>query len=209
MTRDIGFSKGDEANHPFFSIAMAVYDGVNIDELNDAISSIFDQDFINYEVILVSDGVRRPDILACLNKVVESDSRFRLAYSDLNLGLANAMNIAIGLMQSEWLVRMDSDDISRSDRLSKVYNYILENQDIDVIGSYIYEFNKEKTKPKRLIKYALQHDDILAQFRRRNSIAHASAFIRKSFFDCKSSRFNQKRSISCASICERCARCRV
>lgn len=167
---------------PLVSVVMSVYDGVELEPLRVAVDSILNQTFDNFEFIIVLDGVKRDDIRMFLEALKKSDRRVRLVYTAKNKGLAHALNNAIKAAIGEFIVRMDADDISHPNRIQRLLDHMLANNDLDVSGSFIEEFS-EKSEMKRVIKYPVEHENIKRQFAKRNTIAHASVIFRKRFFD--------------------------
>ena len=75
---------------------------------------------------------------------------------------------------------MDSDDIcSRKNRIESQYEFLKNNQDIDVVGSEIIEFYDDGKE-----RYSIHMTTIRLRknFRLRTAIPHVSAFFRSSFF---------------------------
>ena len=82
----------------------------------------------------------------------------------------------------DYIVRMDADDISMSDRLKKQFIFMQENKKIDVCGTYIREFGDDIEYDK-VVKYPLSHSEMLSFFEKRVPIAHVTAFFRRSYFE--------------------------
>ena len=88
------------------SIIIPVY---NVEEyLDRCLSSILDQDFSSYEVILVDDGSTDSSPLIC-DRYSATDPRFRTLHKP-NGGVSSARNAGLGLAKGEYIMFLDSDD---------------------------------------------------------------------------------------------------
>lgn len=98
--------------------------------LNEAIQSILDQTFRDYEVIAVNDHSRdeSPEILSSI-----CDSRFQL-YDNPGEGLVDALNFALSRASAPWIARMDADDIMHPDKLEIQWQYLLVHSEVDVLS---------------------------------------------------------------------------
>lgn len=110
---------------PFFSVIIPSYNhSLYIEE---AVISIFDQSFRDFELIVVDDG--STDSTLVLLEKLKIDHNFTLV-SKPNGGPASAVNQGIRLARGEWIVTCSSDDFYRKDRLDEIYNYVVSNNNI-------------------------------------------------------------------------------
>lgn len=90
--------------------------------LRASIKSILNQSFKKFEFIIVVDGDTNS-----FNFISEyNDPRIRILFNKTNRGLSYSLNLAISVSIGKYIFRMDSDDISFVDRLSKQFR-LLEN----------------------------------------------------------------------------------
>lgn len=96
---------------------MSVYNGEKY--LREAINSILNQTFTDFEFIIINDGSTDST-----RQVLESyyDPRIRLFHQD-NIGLTKSLNRGLKLAQGEYIARMDADDISLPERLETQLKY--------------------------------------------------------------------------------------
>ncbi len=117
---------------PFFSIVMPVY-GVE-PYLRQAIDSIVNQTYQNFEVILVNDASYDNSAEIC-KEYSEKYENIKFVAHEKNMGLSAARNTGFSYVQGEYVWFMDSDDYVDSDLLEKVYNSLCENKaEIAVFG---------------------------------------------------------------------------
>jgi glycosyltransferase involved in cell wall biosynthesis len=100
--------------------------------LSDAIKSVLNQSFRDFELILSDDGSDDGsyDIIKSFN-----DPRIIIVSDKVNRGISFRLNEQIDMARGKYFVRMDADDIMFSDRIQKQFNYLQSNPDTDVVGS--------------------------------------------------------------------------
>ena len=101
--------------------------------LKDAIESILSQSFSDFELVIVDDGSTDhcPQIL---NDFCLRDSRIKVI-TQKNSGIGAATQRAISECCGQYIVIMDSDDISLPQRLALQKKYLDQHPDIDAVGS--------------------------------------------------------------------------
>ncbi len=116
-------------NTPQISVLMAVYN--EEDYVKDAIESILNQSFKNFEFIIVDDGStdHTPQILTTYAR---NDNRVRVI-TQKNTGLTRALNNGLKECKAPLVARQDADDVSYPDRLQKQYNFMIARQNADVV----------------------------------------------------------------------------
>jgi glycosyltransferase involved in cell wall biosynthesis len=122
---------------PLVTIGISYYNAEKY--LRDAILSILNQSYSNWELILIDDGStdNSLDIAKTFN-----DSRI-FVYSDgINRGLCYRLNQITNLAKGKYIARMDADDIMHRNRLSKQVNYLLLNPKVDVLGTAYCTINE-------------------------------------------------------------------
>lgn len=169
----MGFNTGK--NDPKLSVLMSVYNGASY--LGEALDSILDQSFKDFEFIVIDDG-SQDNTWEVLSDYAGKDSRLVLHRNKSNLGLTKSLNKGLNLARGEYIARMDADDISLSGRLEAQVNFLDTHpevglvsggsQVIDETGRLIYEkippLEDEAIKMELLIKNnAIGHSTIMAR----------------------------------------------
>ncbi len=108
---------------PTLSIISTVYNGAQY--LEDYFFSIASQTLTDYELILIDDGSTDESGLIC-DKHANTDSRIHVVHQE-NQGLAEARNIALNLVSTEWITFVDCDDTIHPCYLEILYRGIKEN----------------------------------------------------------------------------------
>lgn len=117
---------------PAVSILMTVYNREIY--LPDAIESILNQSFRDFEFVIVDDGSTDKSA-AILVKYARKDHRIKLITSKKNQGIVKAVGKGLPHCHGNYIARMDSDDISLSDRLKLEYEYLERHQEISAVGT--------------------------------------------------------------------------
>lgn len=139
------------------SVILPVYNAQST--LQEAIDSILNQSFKDFELILINDGSTDNS-----EKVIKSycDSRIVYVNNITNKGLIYSLNEGLRISSGEYIARMDADDISVAERFQKQVYYLDNNPDCVVCGSQIELFgNVLKLEKKR--KY-FQHSKACKDF---------------------------------------------
>ena len=121
---------------PRITVLMPVYNGEPY--LHEAIDSILQQSFADFEFLIIDDG--STDRSAA---IVESydDPRIRLVSNERNLGLVLTLNRGLELCRGEYIARMDSDDIALPSRLRKQLDFLDKNPEIGLCGTWSRRFH--------------------------------------------------------------------
>jgi glycosyltransferase involved in cell wall biosynthesis len=161
------------------SVLLPTYRGDDPDHLNKAITSVVEQTRTPDELVVVRDGPLTPELNAVLERWDEDDRipLVQVALSE-NVGLGGALREGIKNVSGEYVARMDSDDISISDRFEKQTAYLREHPDVDLLGGYIAEFigTPENLLAKRTVPTS--HDAIAQMARFRSPFNHATVVMR-------------------------------
>lgn len=115
------------------SVIMATYNE-EVEWIKQSIESILNQSYENIEFIIVNDNPNNMDIINLLEKYSIMDKRIKIIFNKENIGLVKSLNKALKIANGEFIVRMDSDDISDLKRIEKQI-FVLENYNIDIVMS--------------------------------------------------------------------------
>lgn len=151
------------------TVLMPVYNAEQY--LNEAIDSILQQTFRDFDFLIINDGSsdKSEEIILAYN-----DSRIRYVKNEKNIGLVATLNKGIDLIDTKYIVRMDADDLSVSHRLEVLYQFMENHPDIGVFSSALERFGRESA-----IWISPQHnDEIKARLLFDSSIAHAPCIMR-------------------------------
>ena len=143
--------------------------------IDDAIRSVLEQSFTNFELLIVDDGSTDDT-----REVVKSftDERIILINQEHG-GVSKALNAGLTVAKGKYIARFDADDICFFDRLEKQYLFLEANPDYVIVGSdadYMLE-NGEFLFRFSCIGHT--HEDLLKKLYFYCPFIHSSVMYRK------------------------------
>lgn len=124
---------------PSVTVLMPVYNAERF--LSEAIDSILQQTFTDFEFLIVDDGSTDRS-LEIINSY--TDPRIRLIQNSANLGITTSLNNGITLARASLIARMDADDISYPERLRKQYDYFTLHHDCVLLSTLARVITEDK-----------------------------------------------------------------
>jgi hypothetical protein len=119
------------------SVVMCVFNGERF--LAEAVESILDQDFQDFEFIIVDDGSTDGSALI-LDSYQRRDPRMRV-YHEGHSGVAKSSNKGCELAQGKYIARMDADDVANQDRLALQVEFMEAHPEVGVLGAWVEWIN--------------------------------------------------------------------
>jgi Glycosyltransferases involved in cell wall biogenesis len=109
---------------PVISVLMPVWNGAEY--LREAVESILNQTFSNFEFIVIDDGSTdsTPDILGSYK-----DPRLKV-FRQEHAGIVSTLNFGVAQAQADWIARQDADDVSHPRRLELQWLSVQERSDV-------------------------------------------------------------------------------
>ena len=153
---------------------MSIYNSNNL--LNDSIKSILNQDFDNFEFLIMDDG-STDNSFKMLNNYSKLDKRIKIFHNTKNLGLTKSLNILFENSAGVYIARQDVDDISLTNRLSKQLQF-LESQNYDLCVSRAI-----KKGSKRLIPNISFWAPKKILFKYKNPFIHGTLIAKRKVFE--------------------------
>ena len=165
-----------------FSVIMSVYKNDRAEYVSTAIDSIIQYQTIKpNEVILVVDGPINDDLNGLLLQYERKYEKImKILWQKVNTGLGNVLRIGVENAKYDIIARMDSDDISRSDRFEKQIKFMSKNPDVDLVGGQIDEFidSEDNVVGKRVVPVG--NTEIYKYIKSRCPFNHMTVMFRKS-----------------------------
>jgi glycosyltransferase involved in cell wall biosynthesis len=118
---------------PLFSVLIPVHDPP-LHMLRDAVESVGGQTFGDWELCLVDDGSRDPEVLAALEGYT-ADPRIRLLRHETARGISAATNAALELARGRYIALLDHDDMLAPDALEQIAAVIAADPGLDMVYS--------------------------------------------------------------------------
>ena len=165
-----------------FSIVMCVYSGDKLSSFKRALESVTrKQHTTATEIIVIRNGEVGSEGEDYLNSL--DSHNLRVLRLGTNVGLARALNIGIRESSTDWIARMDADDVSFPERFEQQCAFLQKHPTVDILGTAIQEFtetsdNSLEWKQKRILPS--NHASLSKYARIQSPIHHPSVMMRKS-----------------------------
>jgi len=117
---------------PKISVIMSAYNAEKY--IAEAIESILNQTFKNFEFIIIND-CSTDNSLKIIKKYMKKDKRIILINNKKNFGRAKSRNRGLKIAKGKYIAILDSDDVSLSERFEKQYNFLEQHQDVFLVGT--------------------------------------------------------------------------
>ena len=125
---------------PLISVILPTY---NVEKyICEAIDSILNQSFSDFELIIVDDCSTDNTYSLCL-EYASVDKRVKVFRNEENSKIEFSLNKALSLAKGYYVVRMDGDDISEPKRLEIMKGYLEDHPDIVLVGTSTITINAE------------------------------------------------------------------
>jgi len=162
------------------SVVMPVYNAEAY--LKDAIESILNQTFTNFELIIVDDA-SIDNSYEIINEYSKKDERIVVLRNEVNLGIAKTRTKGTKYAKGKYIAVADADDISILTRLEKQYNYLEKHNDCGVVGGFIESFNSNTGKILGVREYYEDDTNLRKRLFLYCPIAQGVCMIRREVFD--------------------------
>ncbi|MDR7240804.1 glycosyltransferase [Neobacillus drentensis] len=174
------------------SIVMTVYNGEEF--VRDAVQSILNQTYRNFEFIIVDDCStdQTRQVLAGFK-----DKRLKIYNLNENKGQTYSLNYGIDRASGDWIFRQDADDISLPKRLAYQVAFIKRNPDTVAVGTQIKAIPSKRTTDENSLRAIEWSNTLLTREEIKKfrfiapPVVHGSvAFSKKAFIE--AGRYNEK-----------------
>lgn len=160
--------------YPKISVITTVYNGIPY--IEEAVDSILNQTFKNWEYIIINDG-SNDSSASYLDSI--NESRIKIFHSE-KIGRGNALNFAISNCSAEYVAILDADDISLPYRLELQSKVLDANLNLAMIFSY--------SLASETLSYSEEQAQDVINFKtidpstliKRSNLVHSSVMMRKS-----------------------------
>lgn len=109
------------------------------DELRASIESILNQTYKNFKLLIIDDCSDKKS-----TEIIESyrDDRIELIHNEKNLGLDKSLNKGIELIDTDYIIRMDTDDIAKEDRIEKQMDFVEQHPEYSIVAGNANVFDE-------------------------------------------------------------------
>ncbi len=163
------------------TVLMSVYYNTRPHEFSEAMESMINQTLKPDFIYVGVDGSICQDLESLLSYYSKKYNYVKLFYFEINIGLGKVLSNLSQEVSTTFVARMDSDDISMSNRFEIMLEYLRE-RNLDLLGSYIVEYSLGLST-KYLKKVPLSSDEIKRYSKFRNPFNHVTIIIRKTLLE--------------------------
>lgn len=156
------------------SVIMGAYNAEKT--LNRCIDSILKQTYQDWVFIICDDGSF--DNTSCILSQYKEKypDKFILLSNNKNKGLAYTLNHCLSYVQSEYIARMDADDISLPSRFYSQIEFLDQHKEYSFVGCAVERFDENGVWEKSFIKNS---DPDISMFYYSSVFVHPTVMIRK------------------------------
>lgn len=146
-------------------------------ELEQAVDSIVNQTYREFEFLIIDDGSTHEWVLSYLNSRARDDRRIQIVCKP-HRGLTASLNRGIARAQGEWIARQDADDWSEPDRLERQLAFLKQHTNVLLCGTnaWTHQQNGHRLWRTRLPQVP---SAIRARFPYGNPFVHGSAIFHR------------------------------
>lgn len=163
-----------------FSVLIPVYYKEKPEYFSEALASVIDQTLKPNEIVVVKDGPLTDGLEEVLSKYdTENPGLFKVVSLETNQGRGIAAAEGVKNCSYELIARMDSDDISRSDRFEKQIREFQKDPSLDICGSQIAEFEDDIRNIISYRRVPLYDEEIKKYQRMRSAFNHVSIMYKR------------------------------
>lgn len=163
---------------PAISVVMGIYNQWNKDQLYEAVHSILNQSFTDFEFIIYNDG-SHPKAAEYIRELQGLDNRIILMGREENHGLAFSLNTCIKIAKGKYIARMDADDISYPERLRIQHDFMENHGEYAWCGCCTDLFDNNGVWGSRYMPEAPEYKDYL----KYSPYVHPTVMYRREIFE--------------------------
>ncbi len=157
---------------PLVSVMMAVYNSETY--LKEAIESILNQTYTNFEFLIINDGSTDKSKEIILSY---KDPRIIYLENPVNAGIVQSRNNCLLASKGKYIAVLDSDDVALPIRLEKQVAFLENNPDYGMCGTY-FKVIDHKGKKLYNVKFPVSDIDLKTYLNFGNSFCHSTMLIR-------------------------------
>ena len=164
-----------------YSVLMSVYKKEKASYLLEAVNSMLNQSVKPSEIVLVEDGPLTDELYTAIDLLVHENAHiFKIVKNEKNLGLGLALAKGLKECSYELVARMDTDDIARSNRISKQLLEFEKDDALSLCGGNIREFAESVENTVGLRVVPVEDREIKKYIKNRCPFNHMTVMFKKS-----------------------------
>lgn len=105
-----------------------------------AVESIKSQTHKDLQILLIDDCSTEEHVKRVCEDLEKSDNRIEYYRLETNRGISGALNVGLHYSKSEYVFRMDADDIMIPERVEYQLDYMINNPQVDILGGGLFYY---------------------------------------------------------------------
>lgn len=149
------------------------------DTLGEAIESIINQTYTDWELIMCDDGSQDNTLEVARYYMQQEPKRIHVITNPVNMGLNKTLNNCLAEARGQFIARMDGDDVCDNTRFEKEMKVLAEHPEYAIVSTEMGMFDKGVQWGKTNYKETPQPKDFI----RESQFCHAACLVRKEAYD--------------------------
>lgn len=137
--------------------------------VDETIDSVLNQTYSNFEFLIIDDGSSDGTVERVKSY---SDKRIKLIENQENMGVGVCLDAALDFIDTQYIVKVDADDISESTRFEKQLSFLQSNE-LDIVKSFVTYFpdNENVRASERYKQFVTEKQVLLNQINTPDDIS--------------------------------------
>ncbi|MBN1184996.1 MAG: glycosyltransferase [Bacteroidales bacterium] len=161
---------------PVLTVIMGIYNTAST--LEEAMDSLLSQTYSNFKIILCDDG-STDDTYSIARAYSQKYDNILLIKNEHNCGLSHTLNHCLQYVETEFVARMDADDISLPTRFEKQISFLKAHPEIAIVSSAMLYFDENGVFKTGNAKEYPEPKDFVSG----SPFCHAPCMVRKEAYD--------------------------
>lgn len=163
------------------SVLVSVYQKEKPNYLDQALESIVKQTRMPDQIVIIKDGTLTEELEKVIQKYVHKYKEIIKIYTyKENQGLGYALQKGVIQCDYDYIARMDTDDIAKPKRFEIQMAYLEKHPEIDILGSYIQEYDENMKTKKSIRRVPLSCEEIYNNIGIQSPFNHCTIIAKKS-----------------------------
>jgi glycosyltransferase involved in cell wall biosynthesis len=155
-----------------------VYNGEKF--LAESLDSILAQTYSDFVFFVIDDG-STDGSAEIIKQYQQKDSRI-VFFAQQNQGLIETLNFYFSKAETEFIARMDADDISLPKRFQTQLDFLIANPQVGIVGTGVRYMNENLSQVIEESLFPESHHEILWKMLYTSGFSHPSIMLRKDIF---------------------------
>ena len=159
---------------PLVTVLLPVY---NNEKINICIDSVLNQTFKDFELLII-DNASTDNTVKVIKKY--KDPRINLVVNKQNIGPTGSLNKGVTLAKGKYIARIDADDLILPERLQKQVDFMENNPEYGIVGSWTKHIDEEDNLSNYTNKLCTTDKGVKAYLMIQSPFYHPAVMLRTS-----------------------------